>query len=439
MLAQMVRTAAVFLVTFTVASDLNAYTLFEKLEEAKSIAEGIELSYSIKKAKSEKTVLVSHGEGKEPIRKKTVTYYDVLHRTVALVGIHKESGDLKTVTFKESFALEMKRRPKEKAPMIIGRDGGCEIWWNGGNRYGLIINLSFQCDGKEYVPLRIKRWSVYSGRAIIRKKGVFTCVPKRTEELVAYTPHSPLIHQPDFIDRGKKYVEETIQRAFDDLAEQRIASRAAPAGRASPDDIGRAAPPELIGENASMDLPLWFARNEHMDHERFFASRREGSIGNLMDEFFAELGANLEETKKWSISSGDAYGIAQFICPTFARVLNEYPKAGLPHNFLEGMRDHVQAFKAMILLWDSDAVKWTARAKKICNATPDAREECLAASYISGPGRLNSVIVKRGEGWMSKDPIMRNKRHYYAPKFPDHTYIYLEKLRAIREYFLKEK
>lgn len=403
----------------------NAQTIFEKIEMAKKMADETEVSYTIEKVKTETLKKIPQGSGRAPIVKKIRSFYEVMHRDVALVGMQMDTGKFKTVVFQEAFALETKRRKKETAPMLLQNTDGCEVRWNDGNRHGLMINLSFRCQGEDYAVLRLKRWAVFTSRNIAAGGQGQICVKKRGAELVSYTPYSPPLRIPELIERGKKYIEDVIQRAFEDLADRKISSAANPQ--------------EIIGESISLDFPLWFAIDEHMDHEKFFAARREGNLGRLIDEFYAELGANLDDTKRWSISSGDAFGLAQFICPTYLKVLNKYPEAGLNPVFLDGMRDHPNAFKAMVLLWDADMSAWNDTTRKICNSKSETLEECWAASYNSGPGKLNKVIAKRGEKWDQKGMIVKNKRRYYVPALPDETRTYIEKLRAIREYFLKEK
>lgn len=63
-------------------------------------------------------------------------------------------------------------------------------------------------------------------------------------------------------------------------------------------------------------------------------------------------------------------------------------------------------------------------------------EDCWAASYNGGPNRLNSVIAKRGTEWDKRGSMVRDARRYFASRFKEETYIYLAKLRSIREYLL---
>ncbi len=138
-----------------------------------------------------------------------------------------------------------------------------------------------------------------------------------------------------------------------------------------------------------------------------------------------------------SVSPAGAMGISQFICPTYARILDESPEAKLDPVFVHGMQDHVNAIKASVTLFDSDMSSWwTPTVKKICSVSTDMLEDCWAASYNGGPNRLNRVIARRGKEWVKKESVIRNTRRYFASRLKEETYTYLYKLRSIREHLL---
>lgn len=68
------------------------------------------------------------------------------------------------------------------------------------------------------------------------------------------------------------------------------------------------------------------------------------------------VGANREMAYYAAVSSAGAGGIAQFIRSTYnaARGKKGYPEAKLTPDFMKGMRDHVNALAAMILLIDRE-------------------------------------------------------------------------------------
>jgi len=102
----------------------------------------------------------------------------------------------------------------------------------------------------------------------------------------------------------------------------------------------------------------------------------------------------------------------QMIPSTYRMIRSRYPQVGLMPDFVEGMRDHVNAAQAMLLYmqmtWnDLIASPVVAQALESGIATD---EELMAAGYNSNPARLPGYIKRGGPGW--KNLIPRETKIY---------------------------
>ena len=98
--------------------------------------------------------------------------------------------------------------------------------------------------------------------------------------------------------------------------------------------------------------------------------------------------------------------MVQMIPSTYRMIRNLYPNAALNSDFVEGMRNHVNATQAMLLYmqmtWNDLATNATvANSMQTGIAT---QEQLMAAGYNSNPARLAGYIDRGGENWTSLIP-----------------------------------
>src|SRR5574337_1170048 len=398
-------------------------TLLEKIQEAQNRLEGLELTRQITTVQEAVPIARrSKGPGRTP----TVRYakHRALTRDVAVVGLNFKTWELKNFTFRETVLLERKKNTVVKSPQVIAKDNNCELIWRGGSRWGFNRDMLLTCNGEEFVIVNLTMWTSRTGRAVAvdQQTGKRTCRQGPAELLIgSYVPYSPELHTPDVVEEGRRYLERAILQALQELDDLNVTSKTFTE--------------ENLSELASIDFIHALLTDEHMDPDEFRTHEKNGTLARLIEKYWVEVAINRDSAFRMSVSPAGAVGISQFICPTYARILDEYPEVELDPVFVHGMQDHVNAIKASVTLFDSDMSSWwTPTVKKICSVSTETLEDCWAASYNGGPNRLNRVIAKRGMNWLNKETIVRNTRRYFASRLKEETYTYLAKLRSIREY-----
>lgn len=399
--------------------------LLEKIKEAQNRLEGLELNHQITTVQEGVPVARrSKGRGRKPgVRH---VKHQGLKRDVAVVGLNLKTGELKDFTFTETVLLERKKRPSVKPPQIIAEENNCRLIWRGGSRWGFNRDLLLTCDGKEFVIINLTMWTSRTARTVVVDKntGKRTCRQGAAEQLLgSYVPYSPELHTPDVAEEGRSYLERTLLQALQDLDDLNLTSRTFT--------------DQSLSELASIDFIHALLVDEHMDPNEFKKHEKNGTLSRLIEKYWVEVAINQGSAFRMSVSPAGAAGISQFICPTYARILDESPEAKLDPVFVRGMQDHVNAVKASITLFDSDMSSWwTPTVRKICSASTEMLEHCWAASYNGGPNRLNRVIARRGKDWTEKETMKRNTRRYFASRLKEETYTYLAKLDSILEFLL---
>lgn len=157
-----------------------------------------------------------------------------------------------------------------------------------------------------------------------------------------------------------------------------------------------------------MDIAEHLALVEHVDHQRFFNEYHP----KIYNDVYTLYALNQGQTYRYSVSSAGAGGMVQMIPPTYRMIRSRYYSVGLMPDFVEGMRNHVNATQAMLLymqmtwndLISEDAV-YNAMQSGIAT-----QEQLMAAGYNSNPTRLKLYLRRGGENWM--DLIPRETKVY---------------------------
>ena len=98
--------------------------------------------------------------------------------------------------------------------------------------------------------------------------------------------------------------------------------------------------------------------------------------------------------------------MVQMIPATYSMVRRLYPNAGLMPDFVEGMRNHVNAAQAMLLYMQmtwNDLLSRSAIQGALQTGIA-TQEQLMAAGYNSNPARLAGYINRGGAGWTSLIP-----------------------------------
>lgn len=222
----------------------------------------------------------------------------------------------------------------------------------------------FDVDGERQLPLLVQYPVEKGGRYI---------------ETAYYMSTHPGLVTPEVVNAGRLYVHNTIEIAREQLRAK-----------------GHLIQPKIA------DIAERLATVEHVDHYRF----RTEPHANIYNDIFTLYALNEGNTYRYSVSSAGAGGMVQMIPSTYRMVRARFPNVLLIEDFVEGMRNHVNASQAMLLYmqmtWDDLAASSTVQNAL---ATGIASEEHLmAAGYNSNPARLPGYINRGGAGWRQLIP-----------------------------------
>ena len=231
---------------------------------------------------------------------------------------------------------------------------------NGVNTPVIIIDT----EGKTHLPLMVQ----YP----VEKFGKY-------QETAYYISTHPGVVTPEVVNAGKLYVRNTIDIARDKLRERGIFIQ-----------------PQVA------DMAERLATLEHVDHQRF----RNEYHPNIYNDIFTLYALNEGNTYRYSVSSAGAGGMVQMIPSTYRMVRNRYFNVPLMPDFVEGMRNHVNAAQAMLLYmqmtWNDLIANQTVyNAVETGIATP---AQLMSAGYNSNPAKLAGYINRGGANWTSLIP-----------------------------------
>lgn len=198
-------------------------------------------------------------------------------------------------------------------------------------------------------------------------------------ETAYYISTHPGIVNPEVVGAGAMYVRNTIDIARDKLKQKGIFIQ-----------------PRIA------DMAEKLATVEHVDHQRF----RNEYHPNIYNDIFTLYALNEGQTYRYSVSSAGAGGMVQMIPSTYRMIRSRYYQVNLMPDFVEGMRDHVNASQAMLLYmqmtWNDLIASPTVFEAVQSGIATD--EQLMAAGYNSNPAKLPGYIRRGGAGWTSLIP-----------------------------------
>jgi hypothetical protein len=198
-------------------------------------------------------------------------------------------------------------------------------------------------------------------------------------ETAYYMSTHPGLVTPEVVNAGKLYVRNTIDVAREKLRQKGI----------------------FITPKVT-DIAERLSIVEHVDHLRF----RTEYQPNIYNDIFSLYALNEGQTYRYSVSSAGAGGMVQMIPSTYFMVRSRYYNAGLMPDFVEGMRNHVNAAQAMLLYMQmtyNDLVASPTVSDAIQNGTA-TELELMSAGYNSNPAKLAGYIKRGGSNWRNLIP-----------------------------------
>jgi len=201
----------------------------------------------------------------------------------------------------------------------------------------------------------------------------------RYVETAYYMSTHPGLVTPEVVNAGRLYVRNVIEIARDHLRQKGI-------------NI-------LPGIS---DIAERLATVEHVDHDRF---RNEPSQ-NIFNDIFTLYALNEGQTFRYSVSSAGAGGMVQMIPWTYSLIRSQYPNVGLIPNFVDGMRNHVNATEAMLLYmqmtWNDLASNGSVSGAMASGVA--TQKQLMAAGYNSNPAKIGGYIDRGGSNWTNLIP-----------------------------------
>ena len=193
-------------------------------------------------------------------------------------------------------------------------------------------------------------------------------------ETAYYMSTHPGLVTPEVVSAGRYYVHNVIEIARDQLRNK-----------------GYFVQPKVA------DIAERLATVEHVDHLRFKTEFQP----NIFNDIFTLYALNEGQTYRYSVSSAGAGGMVQMIPPTYRMIREIYPNAALMPDFVEGMRNHVNATQAMLLYMQ---MTWNDLGSRpsVSNALATGmatQEQLMAAGYNSNPAKLPGYIDRGGANW----------------------------------------
>ncbi len=231
---------------------------------------------------------------------------------------------------------------------------------NGVNTPIVIIDDS----GEAQLPLMVQYPVVRDGRFM---------------ETAYYMSTHPGLGTPEVINAGRYYVRNVIEIARERLKEKGITIQ-----------------PKIA------DIAERLATVEHVDHDRF----RKEYHQNVYNDIFTLYALNEGQTYRYSVSSAGAGGMVQMIPSTYRMVRSWHPNVPLIPDFVEGMRNHVNAAQAMLLYMQrtwNDLVASPTVADAFASGVA-TQDQLMAAGYNSNPAKIAGYINRGGENWTGLIP-----------------------------------
>ncbi len=198
-------------------------------------------------------------------------------------------------------------------------------------------------------------------------------------ETAYYMSTHPGLVNTEVVNAGRLYVRNVVEIAREKLKEK-----------------GITVSPKIA------DIAERLSTVEHVDHMRF----RTEPHSKIFDDIFTLYALNEGQTYRYSVSSAGAGGMVQMIPSTYRMVRSWHPNITLTPDFVEGMRNHVNATQAMLLYmnrtWNDLIASPTVMDAYTSGIA--TQEQLMAAGYNSNPARLAGYIKRGGENWTSLIP-----------------------------------
>lgn len=208
-----------------------------------------------------------------------------------------------------------------------------------------------------------------------------------------YIPYSTRLNDPELRTAGVEYLRDAVLAAFyelraKDVRSQFIANR-------------------YVTDFGTPDHVIALILTEQMYSDKWFVEGTDADRLEMLDRALVTLSLNRWRSYQYTKSFADARGIGQIVGGPYKAIREQYPRADLPENSVDGRTDHHTSIKAMIC--HADAELWTFAGKDedahrtyIVNNVWE-RQLVLAAGYNANVATVHRVIHECKERWREND------------------------------------
>ena len=193
------------------------------------------------------------------------------------------------------------------------------------------------------------------------------------QEEVVYTPYARTLHTADVVEQGKKFFDQSMQAALDELRAKQVVSRAF-AGK-------------LVADTTDMRTLTTVTAIEHLDK-----TSATKNAANALETFYVTLALNREDAYRFDLSPAGACGIAQFMPKTYASIAKR-PELELVKDFSTGTKQPVNMLKAQTAYFDTVLSELPSVAREAYLSHATSAHEYIAAAYNGGTSRVKKALT----------------------------------------------
>lgn len=356
------------------------------LASSKPVFSDIPWNLSDKISEAKQLLMDSKPLGLEYARIGKTAKQELVRKQIALAILDKNTGKIfeRRIWVRESDIKNyQKTRVITLMPDLYSQAGINEEqldiqaqWWNS-------FNTPYQIAGhQEFIVIANKYPLLTSSVPFPKERS------KNQYSEIIYVPFSDALQRPEIVQAGKDHIEKMVDAAFQSLQLRDVKSKSVPG--------------KLVTEVVNKDFVKNIIVVEHIDPGAFAVASDGGRA--LTERVLAIIGSNQDKAFAYTGSPAGASGIAQFIKSTYNITRKNYPTAGLVSDFNLGMADHVNAFKSMVLFFDShkqEIENKITRKDVLTQIGGGVNEEMLALAYNGGPGKVIRSVNNYGLAWIS--------------------------------------
>ena len=339
--------------TANTLSQTNVPRLIQKVKEAKALLQATSLSLSTKPVYKKTKVKV----GKKTQTKTILSNYALDKKNIALAILDPSTDEILITIGTQSKTNQTFPSTDRTEVKLVRFNGVNSLYQVNKPQGGVVVGLKYFITPTE------------SGSVEQIKNDAYGAL---------YTPYSSALNTPEVAKYGNDYIQNLINKVATDF-------NTLPSTYDNTKTITQAIDPALI-------RALLYA--EHMDTNSFLATKDTQSLIDKINVLFA---VNEGDTYRYSVSSANARGLAQFIPSTYKGLVAGHPDANLVEDFVLGMNDHENSVKSMYLLLDEYIKGVYLRATD--SFIPAHAFDYGAAAYNGGVYRISQAAKQFGATW----------------------------------------